>query len=63
MSDIKIEFEWWELALYSPLLGWPGILIGAVAGALAWKTRPILGGALGAVAGNFAFAAARFYFM
>ena len=57
MSDIKIEFAWWELVLYSPMLGWP-----AVAGALAWKKRPILGGVLGAVAGNFAVAAARVYF-
>ena len=63
MSDINIEFEWWELVLLSPMLGWPGLLVGAVAGAIAWKKRPILGGALGAIAGNFAFALARMYFM
>jgi hypothetical protein len=63
LSDINIEFEWWELVLVSPMLGWPGLLVGAVAGAIGWKTRPILGGVLGAIAGNFAFALARIYFM
>ena len=63
VSDIKIEFEWWELVLFSPILGWPGFFAGAVAGAIAWKKRPILGGVLGAIVGNFAFALARMYFM
>lgn len=63
MSDINFEVEWWELVLLSPMLGWPGLLVGAVAGAIAWKKRPILGGVLGATAGNFAFALARMYFM
>jgi hypothetical protein len=63
MSDIDFKFEWWELVLLSPMLGWPGIIIGAIAGALAWKTRPILGSVLGGVFGNFAFALARVYFM
>ncbi len=63
MSDINIEFEWWELVLISPILGWPGIIIGAIVGAISWRTRPILGGVLGAVIGNFAFAFARALFM
>jgi hypothetical protein len=63
MSDIDFKFEWWELVLFSPLLGWPGIFIGGDAGALGWKKRPILGGVLGAIVGNFAVALARVYFM
>lgn len=61
MSDIDIKFEWWELVLFSPILGWPGIIVGGIIGALAWRKRPILGGALGAVAGNFAWAFATIY--
>ncbi len=56
MSDIKIEFEWWDLVLYSPIVGWPGILVGAVIGALSWRKRPILGGVIGAISGNFLWA-------
>ena len=61
MSDIDIKFEWWELVLFSPLLGWPGIILGGLAGALAWRKRPIVGGILGAIAGNFAIAFLRVY--
>ena len=63
MSDINIDIEWWELVLISPMFGWPGIFIGAVAGSIWWRQRPILGGVLGAIAGNFAFALARAFFM
>lgn len=63
MSDIKIEFTWWELILISPMFGWPGIFIGGVIGALAWRKRPIVGGLTGAVVGNFAWALAVAYFM
>ncbi|MFZ1991352.1 MAG: hypothetical protein WAW96_16455 [Alphaproteobacteria bacterium] len=61
MSDIDIKFEWWELLLYSPIVGWPGLLIGAILGALAWKRRRIASGVIGAIAGNFAWAAAAIY--
>lgn len=52
MSDIGFDIEWWALLLYSPVFGWPGLLIGAALGAALWKRRRILGGVLGAVAGN-----------
>ncbi|HXZ68853.1 MAG TPA: hypothetical protein VEH07_09710 [Alphaproteobacteria bacterium] len=61
MSDIDIRFEWWELLLYSPIVGWPGLIIGATVGALAWKRRRIAGGIIGAIIGNFAWAAAVIY--
>lgn len=54
MSDIKIEFSWLELLLISPMLGWPGLIAGGLVGALAWRKRPILGAAIGAVLGNLA---------
>ena len=63
MSDIKIEFTWWELILISPMFGWPGILVGGVIGALAWRKRPIVGALIGAVVGNFVWALAVAYFM
>jgi hypothetical protein len=52
VSDISINITWWELLLYSPVIGWPGLLIGAVAGWLAWRKRPLLGAISGALAGN-----------
>jgi hypothetical protein len=56
MSDISITFTWWELLLYSPILGWPGLFAGAVLGVVLWRKRPIVGGLIGAVVGNVAFA-------
>ena len=61
MSDISFKFEWWELLLYSPVIGWPGLLAGALLGALAWKRRRIVGGVLGAIAGNLIWAATAIY--
>ena len=63
MSDIKIEYEWWELVLISPMVGWPGLFIGGVIGAISWRKRPILGGVFGTIAGNFIWALAVVYFM
>jgi hypothetical protein len=52
MSDISINITWWELLLYSPMIGWPGLLVGGVIGWFAWRRRPILGVITGAVLGN-----------
>lgn len=54
MSDISINFTWGEILLFSPLVGWPGLMLGCVLGAILWRTRPGLGALLGAVIGNFA---------
>ena len=54
MSDISINITWWELLLYSPVLGWPGLLVGGAAGWFAWRRRPWLGAVVGAIAGNLA---------
>ena len=53
MSDISLHFSPLELIVFSPVLGWPGLIAGGVLGGLSWRKRRILGGALGAVAGNF----------
>ena len=53
MSDISIKFTWWELLVYSPIWGWPGLIIGGFTGALFLRKRPIGGAVLGALAGNF----------
>ena len=63
MSDISINFEWWELVLFSPIFGWPGLILGGLIGAFAWRQRPILGGVIGAIVGNFAVALATVYLM
>ncbi len=61
MSDISINITWFDLVLYSPFWGWPGLLAGAAIGALLWRSRQIFGGALGAIIGNFAVFAARIF--
>jgi hypothetical protein len=61
MSDISISITWWELLLYSPVIGWPGLLVGAVAGWFAWRRRPLVGAVLGAVAGNLIWFALFFF--
>jgi putative Mn2+ efflux pump MntP len=63
VSDISINISPIELILFSWVLGWPGLLIGAALGALLWKRRRILGGVLGAVAGNFIVFGVRMFMM
>lgn len=63
MSDISFHFSPLELVLYSWVLGWPGLIAGAVLGALLWKKRRIVGGVLGAIVGNFVVFGARMLMM
>lgn len=63
MSDITLHFSPLEIVLFSPMLGWPGLIIGGVIGALAWKKRRIVGGVLGAIIGNFVVAGIRVLMM
>ena len=53
MSDISINISLFQLIVFSWVLGWPGLILGGVIRALLWNKRRILGGALGAIAGNF----------
>ena len=53
MSDISINISPLEFILFSWVLGWPGLIVGGVLGALLWKRRRILGAVLGALVGNF----------
>lgn len=59
MSDISIKFEWWELLLISPVLGWPGLVAGGAIGAALWPRRRILGAFVGAIVGNLGVFAVR----
>jgi len=54
MSDISLNFEWWEWLIASPVLGWPGLIAGCAIGAAIWPKRRLLGGVLGAIIGNLA---------
>ena len=60
MSDISIRITWFELLLYSPVLGWPGLLMGAVLGLWIWRKRPILGAIICGVLGNLFWFGVRF---
>jgi heme O synthase-like polyprenyltransferase len=55
LSDISLNITWLDIALYAPLLGWPGLLIGAVLGGFVWKRRRILGAVLGGLIGAVAW--------
>ncbi len=51
MSDIGILSDPLSLILIALIFGSPGLLIGAISGALLWRRRRIVGALLGAVAG------------
>lgn len=51
MSDISFHFTLIDWLVAAPVFGWPGLLIGAVLGALLWRKRRWLGGMLGALIG------------
>lgn len=51
MSDIGGIFTPWDLALMAFIAGSPGLVVGAIAGALAAPTRRLPGISLGALAG------------
>ena len=51
MSDIGSIFSPFDLVVIGLILGSPGIPLGAIAGALAWRRHRLWGAALGAVAG------------
>ena len=59
MSDISLNFAWYEILLLIPLIGWPGLVLGgALSAALFWKRRRILAGVIGALIGGVIWAAA-----
>ena len=63
MSDISLNITWFDLLIFSPFFGWPGLFVGGVLGGIAWRKRPILGSVLGALAGNFIVFGVRLFFL
>jgi len=51
MSDISFELTWLDILLFTLFLGWPGLLLGAALGAVAWKRHRVYGAVLGATLG------------
>jgi hypothetical protein len=60
LSDINITFPWPVLLIVFMLAGWPGFLLGAAAGALAWRAHRVTGGLIGAVVLDYTWAFLRF---
>ena len=63
MSDISINITWFDLLLFSPVLGWPGLIAGGVLGWMLWTKRPRLGALIGAIAGNLIVFGLRFLYI
>jgi Na+/proline symporter len=62
MSDIALNFGGpLGLALIALMFCWPGLLLGAIIGALAWRRHRRLGSALGAIVGLALWAGSWFY--
>ena len=62
MSDIKIEFTWYQLLLVAFLIGWPGLVLGAVGGGFFWRRHPIPGVVIGAIVGLVLWVGVRILF-
>ena len=60
MSDISIRFEWYYYPVILAFIGWPGLLIGAALGGLAWRRHRLWGALLGAVIGCLLWAGGMF---
>ena len=51
MSDTAIFSDPWSVALLYLIFGSPGIFLGAIVGALVWRTHWLWGALIGALAG------------
>jgi len=51
MSDIGVLNNPLSIVLLALIIGSPGLVLGALAGALVWRRRRLIGAALGALAG------------
>jgi hypothetical protein len=51
LSDIRLEFGWEAILLITLMIGWPGLLLGGLAGGLAWRRHRWIGTLAGAVVG------------
>ena len=60
MSDIRLDFGWDAILLITLMIGWPGLLLGGLAGGLAWRRRRWAGTLIGAVAGLLLWSGVQF---
>jgi hypothetical protein len=60
MSDIALDFTWYELAIVALFFGSPGLLLGSVVGAVVWRRHRFYGSALGAILGTVLWLGAQF---
>jgi hypothetical protein len=51
LSDIALDWGAADDALIALLISWPGLALGALCGAVAWRTHRIWGGLVGALIG------------
>ena len=51
MSDIGLNWGPLDIAAIALIIGWPGLLLGAIAGVFAWRRHRLWGALIGAVAG------------
>jgi hypothetical protein len=51
LSDISLNWDFADYALLAFLIGWPGLLLGALAGAVLWRRHRLFGAAIGALVG------------
>ena len=42
MSDINIQFDWYVFPLIAVMFGWPGLLIGGIAGGYLWRRHRVI---------------------
>lgn len=51
MSDIGLDWGPFDIAAIALIIGAPGLLLGAILGAIAWRRHRLWGAVIGAVAG------------
>jgi Na+/proline symporter len=51
MSDVGLDWGPFDIAAIALIIGSPGLVIGAVLGAVLWRRRRLIGALLGAFAG------------
>jgi hypothetical protein len=51
LSDISLNWDFVDYAQLAFLIGWPGLLLGALALSILWRRHRLIGAAIGALVG------------